>query len=238
MYTTRREPCHQLWTWGITACHCRFTDTANGRVRDVHNRGGYASVGAASLQNTVPSTQLCCEPESTLKNAIDFKGVEKKKALCLCRLFISRISFKCYGSPSVNKWPFILHSVKKFSLGSTNTSHWTESCRTFGHTRVPLSRCPALPCAQHWNARLATLSFHFFMPNGLLGNKNLSKYCPFHPELVPPPYQSHVSFRSLQMPLLLGSFPWPLPAITDPITHTLASSLPLSSKTLYHDGHI
>lgn len=121
--------------------------------------------------------------------------------------------------------------LKEFSPDSTDMSCWAEFHRTtFGHTLAPLSKRPALPCAPHWNACLATLSWcQFFMPCSLLGSENLPVPLPSHP--VHP-------LAHCKCYLFQEAFPEHLHPDyhRSPLTHAHVSSPHFSSTALYRGG--
>lgn len=104
--------------------------------------------------------------------------------------------------------------LKKFSLDSTNISHWAEFCRTtFGHTQCTSLQMPST--GMHaWPHCLGVTSSH---PAACLGMRT------FHQEPVPPPSQTPCVLRvtanatSLRKPSLTT---YTL-TITDPLLHTL-----------------
>ena len=73
MYITKHEPSGKLWTLGNNDVYqCRFILGKQKKkstilVSDIDNRGGYAGVGAGSIEEiSVPSCQICCKPRTAL----------------------------------------------------------------------------------------------------------------------------------------------------------------------------
>lgn len=149
-YTTPRVNCHvNCGLWGIMIYQERFIHCQKKcptLVKDVDNKGGYASWGQGIYEISVPVAQFFYEPKADLKNKVLFF----LKKVCKPFVHVLPVGSKCHlhsllwdeGASWVsNLFPLPLDTMLHFaSVGNwKDTEQWRAFC---SDSSLPLSQAP------------------------------------------------------------------------------------------------